>query len=342
MLPIRYFIPLLLVSLVNSKHHPFNSSECTECIEKFNYLHNHNRSLVKAVNSFNSFCDSYNISICRNITDYGISFLEQTPSDICRELGYCDVLNIESFVFDIHTATSSIYNIKLYTYYDLLIAFEETPIVSPPVLNFTQKWNLKLEEPINDELFSVIPVDASIIDSSTNTYMGSCGACSSTNNGYEYILKMCTENYMYYVNITDGLILYKYRIENINKLKSPINYPSKSERNVPAQYIYDTTYNGSLLMSSIVINASLSMCNTGTGQMDCQQNTILSIETQNVKIEMPEEKPRCGTALEMFCPHDGIGREDCLNCIIKNRENLIMCDVSTEENWCDRNNIAIK
>lgn len=326
----KYILQCLLFSFVYSKHHPFDSSQCTECIEKFNYLHSHNKSLIDAVDSVISLCEKYNISFCRNITDTGMDFLEQSSDDICRELGYCDVMGIENFVFD--TTILPGYKVKLYTYYDLLIAFEETSIISPPIINFTQKWSIKLEEPIEKELFNYITINSILYNPSSEDNYRSCGSCS----GDEYLLKMGTEKYIYYVNITNGLILYKYRIENMRNLKSSINnfiYPNKNI--APQIFISDTNFNGSLFLTSMLFNASLSKCNTDKGLWDCQQNSILSIKTEKVKIEMPEEKPRCGTALEIFCPHENLDKEKCLNCLINNRENLIMCDISTEKNWCD-------
>ncbi len=55
-------IALLLIVPLVSAVDPFNSSECTSCIEKFNYLHAHNKSIVGLVNNINNFCDYYNIS----------------------------------------------------------------------------------------------------------------------------------------------------------------------------------------------------------------------------------------------------------------------------------------
>tara|TARA_B110000261_G_scaffold135740_1_gene153340 strand:- start:245 stop:529 length:285 start_codon:yes stop_codon:yes gene_type:complete len=92
-----------------------------------------------------------------------------------------------------------------------------------------------------------------------------------------------------------------------------------------------------------MVNSVPSTCNyttpgnpTPTAE-SCVYNTIGSMSLTKMEIQMPYEKPRCGTALEMYCPHDNKGKADCLSCMVRHREDLAMCDVITEENWCNMN-----
>ena len=123
-------IAYLLLSLITySTAYPFNSTECTECIEVFNYIHSHNDSLGEMIDDFNHVCHELNISGCENITRFADKVL-MTNSKICEFLN-SDNLDLDNFVFN-----ADEYDIKIFRYYDLLIGYKL--VIGYNILNFTE------------------------------------------------------------------------------------------------------------------------------------------------------------------------------------------------------------
>ena len=326
---ILFNIVILLLLPYSSVSKPFNSSECTTCIERFNYLHTHNKSIINIVNTINKLCDTYNITYCRNITKYGEQLLMKNSTILCEDLGFCDVLDINNVAYEAYETG----NIKLYTYYDQLLAFNVN--VDVPIINFTQKWSIKLDEP--STFFKVYPFTYPLDnpDNDDSSKLQSCSQCIS-GGGTDALLKVGTHNYNYYINLTNGELLNKIRIEDNKQLKFPITIPPNGINN--PQYIYDLSYNGTLYLNTIIVNYTISNCLLINGiSEECQLNHIESMKSEKMILKMPYEPPRCGTVLEMFCPHNGNGKEDCLNCMLKHREELAVCDINTELYWCDKN-----
>ena len=113
-------IVLSLLPYITETVTPFNSSECTSCIEKFNYLHSHNESIVQFVENMNDFCDYLNITNCRNWTKNVDKYIMKNSTEICQDFEICDVLDIDNFAYQDPYYS----NINIYTYYDLLLAFK--------------------------------------------------------------------------------------------------------------------------------------------------------------------------------------------------------------------------
>ena len=323
---------LLLGLITYSTAYPFNSTECTECIEVFNYIHSHNDSLGEMIDDFNHVCRELNISGCENITRFADKVLMTNSTEICEFLDICDNLDLDNFVFD-----TGQHDIKIFRYYDLLIGYKLI-MTDTNVLNFTKVWSIKLEEPYTDINKLVInpPYDHNSLEIVTG-----CDVC----NAYDYILKITTENYVYYSNITSGLVFDRLKIENNYKPISGglINL----EPSYNSQQIIDSIYNGTLFTPIIDVNSHVSQCNyTGPSSSppspptlyNCIRHTIGAISLGEWKLNIPSEPPRCGTALEMYCPHTRLGKLDCLNCIVRNQDLLSTCNSIDEQRWCDRSN----
>jgi hypothetical protein len=322
-------IVLSLLPYITGTITPFNSSNCTSCIEKFNYLHSHNESIVQFVANMNDFCDHFNITNCRNWTKKVDKYIMKNSTEICQDLGVCDVLDIDNFIYQ-----DPYSNINIYTYYDLLLAFKVN-VLSNSVLNYTQLWSVSITEPF--QKFEMVSLQNTYATSQYGITSG-CVVCSP-NSWAEYILKMTTDNYIYYLNITDGNVLYRLQLNGNRKLDLPISMVQEPN----SQFVYDIGYNGSVYVNSMVVNSYQSYCNYTTPtnptpvSQECLYNDIALVNRTKMRIQMPYERPRCGTALEMYCPHNNKGKEDCLSCMVRHREALNMCDVVSEENWCDRN-----
>ena len=92
-------IAYLLLSLITySTAYPFNSTECTECIEVFNYIHSHNDSLGEMIDDFNHVCRELNISGCENITRFADKVLMTNSTEICEFLDICDNLDLDNSI----------------------------------------------------------------------------------------------------------------------------------------------------------------------------------------------------------------------------------------------------
>ena len=321
---------LALTSFANVDSYPFNNSECVECIEKFNYIHSHNTSINHMVNEFNSLCDYYNISGCRNLTNYGIELINQNSTIICEDLGYCDTLSMDSVAFDCNP-----YNMSIFRYYDLLIGYS-IEVLDTNVLNFTKLWSTKITEPYTN--ISLVDL-TTYYSKTTYNYLG-CDVCHTRiwgGNIPNSIVKVLTENYIYYINITTGLVYDRLDVHGHRDVPVPLHiklyqYPNS---------VLDKTYNGSLYNINIDVGTTPSKCNYTTPDnpnptlTNCIYNSVNGISMNEVDINLPGVPPRCATALEMYCPHNIGGRENCLNCLVKKQTLLKTCSILQEENWCD-------
>ena len=326
---------LALNLFTNTNAYPFNNSECVQCIESINYIHGHNNSIKHMANEFNSFCDYYNITGCRNLTNYGFSLINQNSTDICEEIGFCDTLSMDSFAFD-----SSPYNVTILRYYDLLLGYRVE--VLDNVINYTKLWTTKIAEPYRN--ISLIHLDTHYNRVTWPRYIG-CELCDyfDSRNPYDSvttnsILKVLTENYIYYMNITSGYIYDKLVVHNHRPNNVPMIFDTISS--YPTS-VLDQVYNGSLYNIAIDVSTTPSQCNytfpdNPTPTLStCLYNTINSISMSEMTINLPSVPPRCATALEMYCPHNIGGRENCLNCLVKKQPLLKTCSILQEENWCD-------
>ena len=322
------FLFLALTPFINTNAYPFNNSECVECIESVNYVHSHNNSIKHIANEFNSFCDYYNISGCRNLTNYGFSLINQNSTHICKDLGFCDTLYMDSFAFD-----CSPYNVTILRYYDLLLGYKVDVLNN--TLNYTKLWTTKIAEPYT--IISLIHLDTHYNRVNYPSYIG-CDLCDGKYIYPNSILKVLTENYIYYMNITNGyiydkLVVRDHRQNNIPILFDTYQYPKS---------VLDQIYNGSLYNIDIEVVTTPSQCNYTSPSYpptpaleNCLYNTINSISMNQMTINLPSVPPRCSTALEMYCPHNIGSRENCLNCLVKKELLLKTCSILKKENWCD-------
>jgi len=322
----------LLISIINVTYsYPFNSTLCVECITKINYIQNNNNT-INTINTIeqniNNMCDYYNISGCNEKTKNGKQWLLEPPETICRDLDYCDRLSYENMILDLSAwlhATSE----KLYRYYDLIVLLKEDILLDRHIVNHTKIWSLKIDEPFK----SVTVIDIRNMSNGETSCLYECPDVPPLNiypYAGTYILKLTTTNLLYYINITTGTILSKYTINNI-KTNVALNLSPYNNT------FYDTTYNGTLYTSIINANFEQSTCNKTSGNVQCLN--FLGVDFTSVQTtwdsQFPTENPRCGEALELYCPHNFKNREDCLNCVIKNRDIFSVCSIEDEENWCD-------
>ena len=322
----------LFISIINVTYsYPFNSTLCVECITKINYIQNNNNT-INTINTIeqniNNMCDYYNISGCNEKTKNGKQWLLEPPETICRDLDYCDRLSYDNMIL---STDNGYIGWKLYRYYDLIVSLKEDILLDRHIVNHTKIWSLKIDEPFKS--VSVINIH--------NTSMSSClYYCPDVPPliypyAGTYILKLTTTNLLYYINITTGTILSKYTINNIKNNVALYLPPYNNTW-------YVTTYNGTAYTNIINANFEQSTCNgTRRGGTALCLN-FLGVDFTSVQTawdsQFPTEKPRCGEALELYCPHNFKNREDCLNCVIKNRDIFSVCSIEDEENWCRCNN----
>ena len=318
---------LLISGIGLGYSYPFNSSLCVECIKKFNYIQNNNNT-INTINSveqsINNLCDYYNISGCTEQTKKGKEWLFKSPETICRDLDYCDYLSYDNML----EGGSPVG--KLYRYYDLIILLKEDILLDQHKINNSKIWSVKIDEPYKS---------SSVITGGT-----SCSSCG----GAFYLLKLNTKNLLYYINVTNGNILYKY---NINKIQNPLYNPMYGYYKNPPSIvppppqitnfiIYDTIYNGTFYNSIININTEQSVLGLPcrpTTPTNCSNLISIDFSIEKWDTVFPTEKPRCGQALEMYCPHNFKNREDCLTCVIKNQDIFSVCTITDEEEWCNLN-----
>ena len=106
-------------------------------------------------------------------------------------------------------------------------------------------------------------------------------------------------------------------------------------------YWYGLICNGTLYNINIDVSVIPSQCNYTTPDnpnptlTNCIYNSVNGISMNELGINLPGVPPRCATALEMYCPHNIGGRENCLNCLVKKQTLLKTCSILQEENWCD-------
>jgi hypothetical protein len=312
------------LSYLKSDPYPFSNNECVSCIEKFNYIHSHNASIVKTINQFNEFCDYYNISGCRNLTNYGSRMINQNSTLICEDLGFCDTLSLDNYLFTTSIGT------QVYYFYNSLIGYDVKMLGTSQTLNYTKLWSIKLDEPY--ESYQLISLSTSY---NTQNYPGyyRCSPCLPS--VYEYIIKISTDNYVYYLNETSGVILDRIVVNNSYK----VGWNPTITGETGSQYVYDTNYNGSLFSTNILVSPFyISTCNYTSNHniytQKCLSNSV-SMTLSPININIPKEPPKCGTALEMYCPHSTTGRVNCLNCLVQNKELLSTCSVAEEELWCN-------
>lgn len=322
---------ILISNFTLSYSYPFNSSLCVECIKKINYIQNNNNS-INNINTIerniNNLCDYYNISGCAERTKKGKEWLFKSPETICRDLDYCDYLSYDNMLVDLDAVVGGRVG-KLYRYYDLIILLKEDILLDQHKINNSKIWSIKIDEPYK-----------------SNYVLGRGGEeCSSCGKPF-YLLKLNTKNLLYYINVTNGNILYKY---NINKIQNPPYNPMYGFYKYPPSIvppppqitnfiIYDTIYNGTFYNSIININTEQSVlassCSIPT-PTNCSNLVSIDFSIEKWDTIFPTEKPRCGQALEMYCPHNFKNREDCLSCVIKNQNIFSVCTIEEEEEWCN-------
>ena len=209
--------------------YPFNSTLCFECIDDFNYIHKHNNSITHAMKEVNNFCNDYNITGCNNITTYVDKLIMQNSTVICEDLGVCDKLDIDNFVIDIYGKIEQ--NIKIYRYYDLLIGYRVN-IIGGDILNYTKLWQTKISEPYYDvSKINISTTNDLVCNGYTTIPTPPAPSESKPTNlrDIDYILKVATDNYIYYMNVTTGTIIDRLPINNNEPFNLEVYYNNNNQ-----------------------------------------------------------------------------------------------------------------
>ena len=69
-------------------------------------------------------------------------------------------------------------------------------------------------------------------------------------------------------------------------------------------------------------------------KVNCVYVKLSSIELEKLNIEIPIPQ-QCYDSLQYTCPLTN-NKEQCLNCLIKNKDLLNSCSASEEEEWCNK------
>jgi hypothetical protein len=294
----------------------------------------------------NTVCDEYNISGCKNMTNYIDKLIMQNSTVICQELGVCDKLDVDNFVIDIYGLMEQ--NIKIYRYYDLLIGYRVN-IIGGDILNYTKLWQTKISEPYWDvSKININPVGDLLCNGNTTIPISPPSQINPNNlRSVDYILKVSTDNYIYYMNVTTGTIIDRLSINNNEPFDLDLYYNNNNQ-----PIVNDYLFNGSIYKLDININVIISSIkynttandgycvqNPTTGLWECKRPcNYCNVNTINILpliVQIPEQPPTCHEALETYCPRSLSKRELCLNCLVKNQAILSQCTVLEEEYWCD-------
>lgn len=327
---------LLFVNTVSSiESYPFNSTLCVECIKRINYIHSHNKTIENISKGINNFCKENSIQGCEVLTSKGEKWIMEDSVKVCEKLNYCDYISLENMIFDLYALTAIPFykNVYIYRYYDIILAIKQTNNIENDTMNFNQLWSAKIDEPYqNIEIFQLTN---QYITSNYPSYLSySCYKCQ----GYgTYMLKVDTKNHIYYINITNGIIESRFDIQNNQNLPYKFYYTVPTNQNSIFNYVYNSTlYYINSELSVIPSTCNYTNPSSGTSStFNCLYTSIESNTLEPIDLIYPEEKPRCGLALEMYCPHNFKCKEDCLNCVIKNQNIFSTCTISEEENWCN-------
>ena len=335
-----FLLAFLYITNINSqplikpfpeKTYPFNSTKCYDCIMNINYIHKMNLTLTEWLNNYEGLCIDLNIS-CEKFTNKEYKFLMSNSSKVCESMGYCDELTMNNFVIQYES-------LYIYYYYNNIIGYNVNSSNNGG-MTFTKKWQFKIDEPYNN--VSIVSVHTPNLFNN-GSFLTSCFTCSIW-KGYpeQYeslsLLKLSTQNYIYYINISNGIILNKINILNNYIPKTPLpikyNYNTTSNPKNEVINIYDPIYNGSMYIINFNINSSFSYCNPSKyTTTKCIYNNIISIKIEPQDLIIPSIPLLCYQYLQKWCPKN-TSREKCLNCLVKNKNYLQQCSVLEEENWC--------
>ena len=126
-------------------------------------------------------------------------------------------------------------NISIYRYYNKIIALKEDIINN--LINYNKVWSIIIDEPYKFITLLNIYYPRGLWP---NDY--SYSDCSYCGTNFYNIIKLNTQNFLYYLNRTDGSILYKKYIPNLeNIIINDLSISDKQENRT-----YDTLYDGSI------------------------------------------------------------------------------------------------
>ena len=147
-------------------------------------------------------------------------------------------------------------------------------------VNHTKLWSFKIPEPyISADMISL---------ENTTYYTCSCYACTGTrynttnSNCYRHIkiLKLLTSNYIYYVNIKNGIVILQNRINNLStnyKFGASGMYSYLPVLSGLNNTLYDFNYNGSLFFSEITFEME---------QQNCKNNGVMCYNLMNPQVKI--------------------------------------------------------
>lgn len=245
------FTTLFLLSFFN--HNQYSSNICNTCINVTQEIKDNNSSLQSFFEELSTLCPYTNQTRCyQNLNNTYSYIINHNSSDICLRLGFCSNLTMEDYLI-----TSPSRNTDLYSHYNNLLGYNVTFNLNH--LNNNLVWNLTFNETVES---------ASFIE-----YSGSISPYMPINcYGYHYnILRVETENYVYYFNYTNDIPNYLGSIYSYNyQLFQPQHFYNRLGLNKNFtfldSFVNETHYN--LILSNwgtphyykCVINGQLSQC----------------------------------------------------------------------------------
>ena len=101
-------------SFINS--HPFNISDCNECITEVKNIRQYNSSIVKLFNTLDNMCETLNLTECvSGLSSAEHWLLEENITKVCQDLGFCDNLTIDNYIMSVDSS------LHLFRYYNINI-----------------------------------------------------------------------------------------------------------------------------------------------------------------------------------------------------------------------------
>jgi len=327
------FISIQSIESQNSfSSYPYNSSECYQCIETINYIHENNISLKELYNNLDDICGYFNIS-CSKIDKMEYNFLMSNSTQVCEALKKCDTLSLKNYIISGMEQRLPL-NLHIFYYYNNIIAYSLNISNNGDTL-FNKEWNIKIDEPYIDAIFIQMTSGSEFIN---GTHIYNCNDCNSPN--IINILKINTPNYIYYLNATNGILLDRIHVINnyippLTQIEITYNYNKTSVIQNNLINMYDPIYNGSLYVVDFNIKTFVSSCSCFGNIYPCYYNTIGQISLEQRKFILPSIPLTCDQSLHKYCPNTNITRDQCLNCLISHKDGLNVCSVNQEESWCD-------
>jgi hypothetical protein len=220
----------LLSSIINPHQH--SSNLCNTCINVTQEIKHDNSSLQHFFQELSTLCPYTNQTNCYQELNNTYSYIiNHNSSDICENLGLCSSIKLGDY-----SCSSPDYKTGVFIHYNSLLGYSNP--ISQDINNFitfNQKWNLTFNETVYSSSFISSPTEQPFRN---NAFPKNCML------SYNYvILKVVTENSVYYFNYTNDNPIYIGNVESFHDLSLPIEYTYVLKYN----YKYNLSNNEAIL-----------------------------------------------------------------------------------------------